>query len=501
MSDSVRSSGAGPDPGVGEPAALDRQVARRVLKSGMAQMTGRVVITLARLAAAALIVRAFGVERYGEYALILSLLWISDWIVDFGLSDITARELCRRPEDRQGLMAALLASKGLQVLVAYPVLIALLVGLRYPEHVQVAGAVAGIETLFYAGILVCRAAFKADLELQRDVGAELVGALALLPALWVACALEAGLAVLLACFVVSRGLAFGVAWFLGRGQLALRLRGARRETMLAGAREALPLGVSGLFACLYSSLDVMLLSKLATPHDLGLYSGALRLVFPATVLVASLAAVLFPLLAATWEARPSEFERFLQLGLDAIVLVTGFLVVGFIAASHFIVGLLGEDMLAAAPILDVLAVVVFFKALTNTVGAVLVVVGKQGHAVWLTSTGLVVKAVLLAILIPRHGTLGVAYGFLATEIGVGFVLTVWLVQRFTRQRLRWGSTLKVLAVAAVILAGLEGLGWRGGLLAGLGAGMAFLGLALLTRAVRPEHLAGLREGLAARGKA
>src|SRR5262249_55874829 len=53
----------------------------RILRNTGAQMVGRVVIALSRLAVAAIIVRVFGAATFGEYGLILSFLAVAEWLV------------------------------------------------------------------------------------------------------------------------------------------------------------------------------------------------------------------------------------------------------------------------------------------------------------------------------------------------------------------------------------------------------------------------------------
>lgn len=86
-----------------------------VLKNTMAQVVGRNLISLSRLAIAALIVRAFGKTTFGEYSLIFGILSVGEWLLDFGTTETFVREICREPERREHLLRIVTRAKLWQI--------------------------------------------------------------------------------------------------------------------------------------------------------------------------------------------------------------------------------------------------------------------------------------------------------------------------------------------------------------------------------------------------
>ncbi len=76
---------------------LPKNIKWSVLKNATSQIGGRVFLSLARLLISVLIVRYAGVTRFGEYALVVSILILGEWLVDFGFTEISVRDMCKTP--------------------------------------------------------------------------------------------------------------------------------------------------------------------------------------------------------------------------------------------------------------------------------------------------------------------------------------------------------------------------------------------------------------------
>jgi O-antigen/teichoic acid export membrane protein len=464
---------------------------RGVFRSTFLQIGGRVVLALARLVVASLIVRVFGAGRYGEYALVLVLTALPEWILDFGLNDIFVREICQRPSERHRLLTALTTTKLFQVAVAYPVLIVALIALRYPMPVVRSGLIAGTGLLFYGATLVFRALFKAELRLEMDILAEAAGVAVMLPLVWLACRAGAPLEVLVLCYVVSRAVYLAVAAQIGASGFRLNVHGVVWEDVRWGLGQAAPIGVAGLMVGIYESLDALTLSKMVPTSELGLYTGAQRILSAVLMGLGAVSLSLFPVLSAYFKHEPERFRRYLQGGVDAVVLLAAALLSGLAAGAEFLLGLIGPQMVPAGSIFRILCVACLIKAVSMTLGPVLYVTGAQAYAVRLTGCALATKCVLLLLLVPRWGGLGAATSSLTAELVGALLPTVLVVQHFAQSRLRWTHTAKVVLAVAIAQVACYALGMEGTFTGGLVAGSLLVGLAVAGGAFRPSEFLSL----------
>src|SRR5262249_47480342 len=134
------------------------------------------------LVVSGLIVRAYGRELFGEYSLILTLVGLAEWILDFGTADIFVREMCREPKQRRGLLRVLTATKLVQIPIAALLLGAAAVAAGYSHQVVQATLMAGVSLLFTAGIQIYRAMFRSSLTMEKEIVAELISVAAMIPA-------------------------------------------------------------------------------------------------------------------------------------------------------------------------------------------------------------------------------------------------------------------------------------------------------------------------------
>jgi O-antigen/teichoic acid export membrane protein len=467
----------------------------RVLRNTGAQMIGRMVIALSRLAVAAIVVRGLGAGTFGEYALILSLLAVAEWIVDFGTTEIFVREVCREPARERPLLRIVTALKLVQVPIALVALAALILIMRYPQHVLLAGLVGGASLVFYAGVLVFRVIFKAHLTLEREVAAELGSVLVLILLVVGTASIGGGLIALMACYVISRLVFLALCIPLGRRRFTLSIEGVRRSDMRWGASISMTVGVIGLLVAVYEMLDILILSKLGTAVEMGYYSGAQRLVWPLLLALGSVGGTLYPIAARHWPSERARFAEACQRGVDAVVVIAGIALSSTLAAAEFFLGLLGPELAAGAPALRILSLLVLVKAVSSTLGPVVYVVHGQRNALRWVCLAVVMKAIVIAALAGPFGYVGVAVGALAVELCFGIAPTVFLLRLHGDLRLNWMVAAKVAMAIAVAAACTSWLLPGTSIMAAMLAPIVYVALVTATGALRVSDL-GL---LASRG--
>lgn len=464
--------------------ALPRNLAWSVVKNVVSQGAGRILIALSHLVVAGMIVRTYGAATFGAYAVVLMILVIAEWLLDFGVTDVSVREICRNAARRKSLLRIVTAAKVVQVLVAYIVLAGILLALRYPAEIARAGLVGGMGLVFYGGVLIYRALFKSSLRMERDVGAELIAALTVIPLVWLACSRGASLSVLVGCHVVSRAVFLGCAFLFGRSDYRPSVKGVTWNDIRWSLRASAAIGAIGLLVVVYEALDVVLLSKLGTPSDLGYYASAQKLVWPALMALASVGATLYPITASYWPHSRDKFEQACQRALNTVMVLGGLAMCSLVAGSEFFMGLIGPDVVGGTPALWVLALLCCFKVVGATLGPVLFVLYAQRRALQYIAVAVVAKAIVVALLVPRFGFMGVAFGALGVEVIFATVPCVYLLQKFSGYRIRWGVPIKTVAIAAAAAT----IPWliipRSRPEAAIAAAAIYIPLAFLSRSVR-----------------
>lgn len=484
------------------PAADDARATanRRMLGNALSQMAGRVFLSLARLGVAAIVVRCAGAERFGEYALVLSFLLIAEWLVDFGMTEIGVRDICRDPARRAPVLRALVLSRAAQAALAALLLPALLFILDYPPPVVRAGVVGAAAVLCYAGALAYRALFRVEMKMGRDVLAEVLGVVVMIPLTWYAAANGGGVDALIACYAVSRAVFLAAAVFLGRGGISLAPAPAARADALKIFRDAAPLGLIGLLVCAYDNLSTVLLAALADMQSVAHFAGALRFVLPVVILIQAIGAAVYPALAAGWKTDRPGFTGTQQAALDSAVLIAAGFFCVLNAAAEFLMRLLGPEMEAGASVLRLLSWTVLARSVTTIMSPLIIIAGGQSRAFRWTLLSVLCNLALLLWLIPRYGIAGAAAAYIVTEFLVSMAPIVWLGQSMTGIRLRWLPACKLMLAALAALWASHTLAGHGSAGAGMLAFVCYLLFAAIAgalplRALR-RMLAGVKGRLA-----
>ena len=461
-----------------------------VFKNSVAQIAGRLFISLGRLVVAGLIIRGYGKDIFGQYSLIFGILAIADWLVDFGTTDVFVRDISREPERGKRLMGILTATKVAQIPVSFAVLAAALLLLRYPVSVIEAGLVGGIGLIFYGGVIAYRIIFRVALKMEREVTAELLSVIAFIPPIALVCKYGGGLIALAGCHVFSRAVYFGTCYLFGRDKYRPSMQDASWRDIGWSIRSSAAIGIIGFLVGGYETLDILLLSKFGSFSQLAYYSAAQRLVWPVLMALAAVAATFYPVLASFWPHSRPQFEKACQRNLDVVFTLAGFALCSAFAGAEFFMGLLGPDLVSGAPVLRVLALLCFVKAISSSVGPVFYVVKAQKKALQFIAIAVVLKAVVSSLLAPRYGYMGVAYSALAVEVCVA-TAAVYLIQKIAGYRVKWNIILRVTAItiAATLVSRL--LFSTGSFFAAATAPLLYIPLVFLSGAVNLSEVRSL----------
>lgn len=465
-----------------------------LLRNAASQIGGRLFLSLGRLGIALLIVRSAGTDRYGEYALVINFVTLFEWLSDFGQTDIGVRDICQAPDRRTEVLRDLLSLKllmGLGLTLLMPVTLALL---RYPAEIIAAGAIGAAGLVFYGVVQVYRTVFRVRMTMDRDVLAESGGLLVMVPLTLAACRADAGLVVLVGCYMISRVVFLGLAIWLGRRDLpagALAFSRVPRADLVALARRAAPLGVAGLLVAVYDSLAVVVLSKFTDLHAVAQYAAATRYVYPVIIIVQALNSAFYPPLAAAWRPAPARFAELQQSALTLSVLVGGGMFVGIHAGAPFLMGLMGPEIGAAADVLRLMTWVVLARSVTTAMSPLIIIAGHQSKALWITLAAVLLQMAALFLLVPRYGLFGAVGAFLAIELLLGVLPITVIGQRVTGVRLRAAPPLKLIACAVVTVSIVAALPFAGSLPAAILAGLLYAAMALLCGAVSISDIRGV----------
>lgn len=466
---------------------------RTVLRNSAFGVAAQVVIRLLSFAFSVLIVRALGVESYGQYAGVLAFGAMFVFIADLGVSPYTVREVAHWRDSADGLARAgaiygnILPLRLLLSLLA-AVLLVTSAWLTGRPAVMVGAIALGAVGLIIYSVQGASDAILAGLErLDLSASARVLNQLAFVAlggaALW----LGAGYYGLILANLAGITLMSLACWRCVGG-LGIRPRRPVALSWPALLRASLPFGVIGFTLGLSYRFDSVLLSVFRGDAETGYYNAAYNLVFSTAALSNVLNTALYPSLVRQSATAPQTLPSIYGRALGYLTLLSLPIAVGTWAlADQLVPFLFKAAYLPAVPALQIVIWVVPLMFISEFLGYVVVIRGKENHVARavVVSTGLNVALNLL--LVPRYGFLCAAVMTVATEV-VLVGQYVWMLRDLVRQ-LDWERALLRPLAAALLMGSLVFALREQALLLSVPVGMlSYAGLLLGLGVVRKEEL-------------
>ena len=256
-------------------------------------------------------------------------------------------------------------------------------------------------------------------------------------------------------------------------------------------RFAAPRGVSGIFQITLFWLDTILVAALASPHDAGIYKGAISYITQGTFANQAVVFVIGPLLSALLAQELHERARSVyQTATWWLTALAWPVYLTLAVFAPLCMSVFGPEFVSGATALVILAIPMLLAMAAGPVNVVLLMAGKSVWNLLNVILALITNVALNVLLIPAFGITGAAVAWAAT-------IVVWNVAALLEVRLflnlqPLGSAFPLVALIAVGCYGAIGLTLR----LWLGANLpAFLLFALLATSLYALLLWRFRDAL------
>lgn len=369
--------------------------------------------------------RELGDVEFGKFSFALALGTIFETLMDFGLHQVTIREVAR---DKSRATAVLHHTLGIKLLWATGGLAALVLSatlLRHEWDVRlscylIGGALVARSFMFtIRGVLQGLERFGWDsLVVLGDRGLLLVlgGTV-----LW----FGYGLLGLSAAFVVARGAALVLGAWLTQAQLGGVGIEYDRDVWRDLQKSAVPFGLFLVVLNLYSYIDSVMLGVMKGDVETGIYGAAYKVYEGVGYLPGVIASVLTPRLSSLYVTDRAAHRQLVVSGLaGSVALALVVTLAGYFLAEPAIRLLFGSAFVSAAQPFRILCLGLVFVFAIWTLHATAISANKERLLVRAALIGLAVNVSVNLYAIPQLGANGAA---LATVVGELVSLVVLVV--------------------------------------------------------------------------
>ncbi len=379
-----------------------------------------------------LLARAVGVENVGQYFFALTFTTIFSVVADFGLANTLTREAAKFPEKSGTYATTVFWSKIIFGFFAYALVIAALQILKYPASLKLLIFLSGI-TMFFDNL---QTVFYSLLRARKNLFYEAIG----MVGSQVLTLAIGGTALYYHWPLYTLIIAYTVPSFCNLVYASLvvrRLQPAGLEHVFDSTiarsflKLAWPIAVAGIVGRLYAYSDSLLMSKMVSSTELGLWSVPYKTTFAFQFIPVALAASLYPVISSLFLTEPNKIGDLITKAYRYLFTIIFPLAIGLgVLARPVIVAFYGIQYTPAIPVLQILLAGLVFIFLTLINGALFNAVGKQKTQTLLITMALVFNVLLNLVLLPRLGIRGAALAALASNLLlwlVGFIAIVKII--------------------------------------------------------------------------
>jgi O-antigen/teichoic acid export membrane protein len=390
--------------------------AKEVTLNTLASSAGRVIGSVFAIISVGFLTRALGREGFGEYSTVVAYLATFQLIADLGLYTLLTREISQKPTHERELVSYFFTLRLTVAVLVLAVGAGLVFFFPYSSAVKWGAVYAASAFVFLSLTQVVMGVFQKHLQTYKAAIAEVAGRavqLAFVAAFFFS---GGGLFHFLTALIAASFVIFAInlvfVWRLVRFRLAVSF--PRWRAIL---KTTFPIAVSLVFTLLYFRIDILLLSILKTPDDVGIYSAAYRVLEALIFFPAAFIGVVFPRIAKYAKESPQKLSQLLSLLTDLMtVAVLPAVVGGTLLASTIVSMIGGEDFLISAATLRVLFLAIGIIFYGTLLGNSVVALGLQKKAMWAYAAGFVFNIAANLAVIPRYSYIGAAWTTVATEL-------------------------------------------------------------------------------------
>ena len=389
----------------------------RLIKNTGAMIIARGAQPLLNFFLIVIISRIVGAQGLGEYTTIFALLMIFQLISGFGMRMLLTREIAKYPDQvNKYLINSIIIVFMISVISTLAMLVTIFV-LYHGSNITLPATVLSI-SLIASALIECFTGVLAGFERLKIVALITI--------------LEVFLKVLISIIVLSLNygiLAITIVFvslrFLSALLLFLHIKKyfniviikASIQFCISLVKEARYFALSLIFFSIYMQLDIIILSKVGTIADVGIYGAAYKIFQSIIILIESYFVAFYPVLSKFFKEKQSKFEEacYSSGKYFLILLIPLMFTIIFFFDNAFIF-IFKEDFVPSIPILKILICLIIPFSIGKIFTFALLASGNQKIDLGVNLIGVIIKFVLVLMFASKYGYLGAAIGVVLSGI-------------------------------------------------------------------------------------
>ena len=391
--------------------------ARRITTNFVSLVTAEIISRLLQFVIFVYLARSLGKEEFGVFSFGLAFALIVMVIVDFGLNQLFVREVSRNKALASKYLFNGIIMKIFLAVVAMSFAYLFLNVMDYSTQTKAVAYIMLFFALLQSFNELCFSMFRSFERMHYEMFIKISRMLLLVGLVFYLVMNKYGLVLSVMAFPSVEFIVLCAAALLVYSKFARTSSEFDYKLIKTMAKESSLFFFSAVFTTLYLYVNQIMISKLRSTAEVGVYSAAANIVIALIFIPLMYANSIYPVISRFYITSKKSLKLVYEKSFKYMLLLGLPIAAGIYSLSNKIIMILyGKDYMDSAIILAILSGYIFLKFLNPVTGYTLMAINKQGTRLFGQASASVINIVLNFILIPRYGIAGAAVSTLITEI-------------------------------------------------------------------------------------
>ncbi|HDD43960.1 MAG TPA: flippase [Candidatus Desulfofervidus auxilii] len=374
--------------------------------------------------------RYLGTEGFGILSFALAFTGIFGIFIDFGLGQLTIREVARDKSLTSKYLVNISAMKVILAVIIFG-LIALVINLLgYPEQTIKVVYLLSFSVIFNAFTQVFNSIFQGFEKMEYVSLGQILNSILMLSGVIFAIKLGVGVVGFTSPFLIASIVVLGYSLFVLKWKFVNTTLieapwkiGIDWNFWKSTIKEALPFGLTGIFITIYYYIDTVMLSLMVPNANavIGWYNAAYRLILVLISISSLYVTAIYPVMSKFFKSSEKSLKFIFERSIKYMLLISIPIVIGTtLLADRIILLIFGSEYVPSIIALQILIWSFLFASIGGVFGYLLNSINRQATLAKIVGCGMALNIMLNMLFIPNYSYIGAS---IATDITRFFVIS------------------------------------------------------------------------------
>ncbi len=491
--------------------------ARKILSNTIAQIVGKLIVTIIGLSVVKMTTTYLSVKGYGEYTAVYEFLAFFGIAADMGFFTIGVKEMSQDEKRIPIIIGNILSLR--TILVIFTMLLAITIGFLIPKYhdtrIPIGIAIASLTVFFTIINGTITSILQVKMKMHIASIATILGKIVTVSFM---------VYIIFWGFPDDKNMGFNMLMAAGViGALVMHFTTnyyVKKITPLTHRfdlhiwkeiiTKSLPYGIALILSTIYFRMNSVLISLMRDQEELGIYGVASKLLEQFTIIPLYFMNSVLPVLSRTIKEGGEKYKKVISYSFDFLAAMSIPMVVGvsllaypmiFIISTPEFLSRISEGFYGSDIALRILIFALLFQFINILFAFILIAVDRQSKLLYINGACVALNIISNLILIPRYGFIGAGITYVVSEFFI-LIATAILARHYLKFSINFKNLFKIIFSAAVMGAAVYGLqpltykflqNWNIFILITIGIAV-YVGMLFVTKVVDKDMLNLLRKG-------